>query len=177
MKRKAMYAGFICLALFAAAFGQSQQGRATRRVVVIPPDVALPLVASQPDSPLQIEDVKLFKYVNESGGAQTFKVRNNGTKAIRSYTVGAWNSVGTGWEIEQPVSGCLLPGQTSSPDGGGEAEVVELTEKLRNELDLRGGMKTVMVFMVVRVEYTDGSTYNNRSVYEALKTYLDKIAQ
>jgi hypothetical protein len=172
-----MYAGFICLALFGVAFGQSPQGHATRRAVVIPPDVALPVVASQPDSPLQIEDVRLFKYVNGGSVAQTFKVRNSGTKAIRSYTVGAWNSVGTGWEIEQPVSGGGLPGQTSSPEDGGEAEVVELTEKLRNELDLRGGMKTVVVFMVVRVEYTDGSTYNNQSVYEALKTHLDKIAQ
>lgn len=178
MIRKVGYAGLVvCLALCEVAFGQSPQGRSPRRVVVIPPEVALPVVASQPDSPLQLEDVKLFKEVTGGGVAWSYKVRNKGTKPIRSYTVGAWTSLGTGSEIEQPLKGPLLSGQAASSEGGGEPEVVELTERLRDELRLRGGMKTITVFVIVRVEYTDGSTYDNGSMYEALKTHLDQLAQ
>lgn len=176
MKRVAICFMLINMTLVGVASGQGTKERLIERVVIVPPDIVLPVIANQPDCPLQIEDIKLFGYISGGGGGPSYKVRNKGTKPIRSYTIGAWNSAGTGWEVELPVNGGLFPGQVSSPGGGGEVEVVELTESLRNQLNLRGEMQAIVVFMVVRVEYTDGSVYNSEPVYKALKTHLDKIS-
>lgn len=176
MKRIIVGFGLICIAWAGIAFGLSAQEQVTERVVIMPPDFALPVIAYQPDCPLKIEEVKLFSYLSGGGGSST-TVRNKGTKPIRSYTIGAWNTVGTGGWFEQPVKGTLLPGQVDVPSSGEEVEVVELTESLREQLKLSGGMKAVVVFMVVRVEYADGSVYNDEPIHEALKTHLDSIAK
>jgi len=176
MRRVAICFGLIYMALAGVAFGQTTQEQERNRVVIIPPDVALPVIAYQPGCPLQIEQVKLLSYLS-GGGGQSYRVRNRGKKPIRSYTIGGWNTVGTGFEVQQPVKNTILPGQIYVREGRGEVEVVELTESLREQLDLRGEMKTVYVFMVVRVEYADGSVYNDEPVYKALKTHLDSIAK
>lgn len=175
MKRVAVCFVLINLALVGGAFGQRTQEREIQRVVIVPPDIGLPVIAYQPDSPLQIEDVKLFQYVTGGGGTQSYKVRHKGTKPIRSYTIGAWNTAGTGWEVERRGDGDLLPGQVATPTGY-EVEVVELTDSIRNKLNLRGEMQAIWVFMVTRVEYADGSVYDSEPAYKALKTHLEKIA-
>jgi hypothetical protein len=144
----------ISIFLIGVASGQEKKDP-TKMVVVIPQQIAAPLVAYQPDCPLRIEDIKLFKFVKGGGGFQSFNVRNTGTKAIRSYTIGTWNSVGTGWQVERPVPNNLLPGDVSIPDGDEVAMVV---------------------FVVVRVEFADGSTYDGEPLYKALKGHLDKVS-
>lgn len=148
--------------------GQGTQEPSIQRVVIVPPDIVLPLIAYQPDSPLQIEDIKIFQFVSGGGGSQSYRVRNTGKKPIRSYTIGTWNSGGTGWDVELPFKENLLPGQVGTLTGN-EVQVVELTEDLRNQLKLRGEMKVIMVFMIVRVEYADGSIYNSESLYKSFK--------
>lgn len=175
MKRVAICFMLINMALVGVASGQGTKESVIQRVVLVPPDIVLPVIAYQADSPLQIEDIKLFQFVSGEGSSQSYKVRNKGTKPIRSYTIGAWNSVGTGWEIERPVKDNLLPGQVATLVGN-EVEIVELTEALRNQLNLRGVMQASVVFMVVRVEYTDGSVYNSAPLYKALKTHLDRVS-
>lgn len=176
MKRVVICFVLIHLVLVGRAFGQSAEGQVDRRVVIVPASVVLPVVASQPDCPLQIEDVKFFKYLSGGGNAETYRVRNKGTKSIRSYTIGAWNTVGTGWENEHVIDGTLLPNQVFVPTGGYEVEVVELTESLRNQLKLRGEMQVIVVFIIARIEYADGSIWSNEATYKALKAHLDKIS-
>lgn len=147
----------------------------SKHVVVIPTQVISPLVAYQPDCPLRIEDIKLFQFATGGGGSQSFKIRNAGTKPVRSYTVGTWNSAGTGWQIEKTVPGGLLPGDVSVPDGD-KIEVVGLSKELKQQLNLDGDMQAVVVFVVLRVEFADGSTYDGEPLYRALKAHLNKIS-
>lgn len=175
MKRLAISFVLINMALVGVAFGQNSKEQVVRRVVIVPPNIILPVIAYQPDCPLQIEDIKLFGFVSGGGSSQSYIVRHKGTKPIRSYTIGTWNTAGTGWDIEKRVDGSFLPGQVSTLDGN-EVEVVELTEGLRNQLKLRREMQAIVVFMVLSVEYADGSVYNSEPLYKALKTHLDKIS-
>ena len=164
----------ISIFLIGVASGQEKKDP-TKTVVVIPQQIAAPLVAYQTDCPLRIEDIKLFQFVKGGGGFQSFNVRNTGIKAIRSYTIGTWNSVGTGWQVERTVPNNLLPGDVSAPDGD-KVEVVALTKELRHQLNLDGDMQAMVVFMVLRVEFADGSTYDGEPVYKALKAHLDKAS-
>ena len=164
------------MGLVGATSGQHKaQESSLPLVVLVPSDIGLPVIVYQPDCPLQIEDVQLFRYI-DGGGGESYKVRNKSNKPIRSYTIGTWNTVGTGGEVERRLEQNLLPNQVATLVGN-EVKVVELTETLRNQLNLRGEMRAIVVFMVLRAEYTDGSIYNNVPVYEALKTHLDKISQ
>jgi hypothetical protein len=174
MKRVAICFMLINMA-FGVATGQEPKEPIIERVVMVPPEIILPVIAYQADSPLQIEEIKLFQFVSGGGGSQSYKVRNKGTKPIRSYTIGTWNSVGTGWAVERPMKENLLPGQVATLIGN-EVEVVDLTDALRNQLNLRGVMQASVVFMVVRVEYADGSEYNGEPLYKALKTHLDTVS-
>lgn len=175
MKRILLCSILTNLALVGVAFGQGPKGQVVQRVVIVPPDIALPVIAHQPDCPLQIEDIKLFAFVS-GGGGQSYTVRHKGTKPIRSYTIGSWNTAGTGWDIERRVNGDLLPGQVA-PREGTEVEIVEVTEGLRKQLNLNGDMRAIVVLMVVRIEYADGSTYDNKPLYAALKKHLDKVSE
>ncbi|HET6893206.1 MAG TPA: hypothetical protein VFH31_19055 [Pyrinomonadaceae bacterium] len=176
MKRIAICWMFISITLVGVAFGQNSQGKGKRRVVIVPPHIILPVVASQPDSPLQIEDLKVFMAVSGGNISYSYKVRNRGATPIRSYTIGASNTAGTGWEVgPRPLEENLLPGQVATL-AGNEVEVIELTEDLRNQLELRGEMQAIMVLMVVGVEYWDGSAYKSEPLYKALQAHLEKIS-
>jgi hypothetical protein len=172
-----LYLVIFYLALAGGAFGQDTSRQEKKRVVIIPPEVTLPAIAYQPDCPLQIEDITVFINLSRGGVAAGYKVRNKGAKPIRSYTIGVWNTVGTGWELGGRPKGNILPGQVYAPDEEVEVEVVGLTESLRKQLDLREGMNAVLVFMIARVEYADGSTYTSEPSYKALKAHLDDIAK
>lgn len=174
MKRFTIAILTVGIFLIGVASGQ-EKNNPSKQVIDIPAQVISPLVAYQPDCPLRIEDIKLFQFVTGGGGSQTFKVRNTGTKPVRSYTVGTWNSAGTGWQIEKTVSGGLLPGDVSVPDGD-KIEVVALSKELKQQLKLDGDMQAVVVFVVLRVEFADGSTYDGEPLYRALKAHLDKIS-
>lgn len=174
MKRVTIAAFIIGILLAGVASGQEKKN-ATNTAFAVPPEIIAPVVAYQPDCPLRIEDVKLLQSVEGSGNSQSLKVRNTGTKPIRSYTIGTWNSVGTGNEVERPLPSNLLPGDVSIPDGN-EVEVVPLTKELRDQLSLHGDMQALVVFVVVRVQFADGSVYDGAPLYKALKAHLNKLS-
>ena len=174
MKRVTIAAFIISILLTAVASGQERKN-ATKAAVAVPPEIISPVVAYQPDCPLRIEDVKLLQFVEGGGTSQFLKVRNTGTKPIRSYTIGTWNSVGTGNEVERPLPNNLLPGEVSIPEGN-EVEVVPLTKGLRDQLSLHGDMQALVVFIVVRVQFADGSVYDAAPLYNALKAHLNKLS-
>ena len=176
MKRLAICSVLISLALVGVAFGQGTKQLEIQRVVIVPASIGLPVIVDQPDCPLQIEEPRLFKSISGGGGGESYKVRHKGTKPIRSYTIATWNTAGTGWEVEKLVKGNLVPGQVATLVGN-EVEFVDLTEGLRDQLELNGEMQAIVMFMVLRVEYVDGSIYDGKPLYEALKRHLDKISQ
>ena len=173
MKQVAVSMIFV-IALAGAGAGQEKK-ESRKRVVVVPPQIASPVIAYQPDCPLRIEDIKLFQFVSGGGGTQSVQVRNIGNKPIRSYTIGTWNSVGTGWEVERKLRDNLLPGDVSGPQEN-EVEVQPLTEDLRRQLNLNGEAQAIVVFVIIRVEFVDGSVYDNEPLYKTLKAHFDKLS-
>ena len=60
---------------------------------------------------------------------------------------------------------------------GREIEFVPLTDELRERFKLKGPMKAVGVFMVVRVEFIDGSVYSNEQLVQHCRSTSKKSAQ
>jgi hypothetical protein len=50
-----------------------------------------------------------------------------------------------------------------------------LTDELRKKLKLQPPMKGVLVLMVIRVEFTDGSLYDDEPVFLALTSYFQEL--
>jgi hypothetical protein len=165
---------FLGLAFVAGGVVNGQTATAPQekqRAVMVPPEIILPVVVSQPDCPLQFENVVLLKYLNGLGG-EAYQLRNRGTKTIRSYTIATLTTAGTGDEITTDKS--LKPGQTSPPPHEGEeVEIVRLTDELREKLKLWGSLSGVIFFMVVRVEFADGTVFSDEMAYKTLREYFE----
>ncbi len=155
------------------------QLRPKRKAVLVPPDHVLTTIANQPDCPLKFDKAAMILYLDaEGGGSDVYELRNRGSKPIRAYSVAVWTSIGTGNIVEQQTlkNGRVLPGEKApQPGEGREVEIVPLTDDLRDKLKLRGPMTAVSVFMVLRVEFEDGSAYSDEPAFAALQQYFEKI--
>ena len=163
----------LCAGAVIAVRGQQVDSPDEHRFVVVPRDQGLILVVSQPDCPLRFEDVKL--HVNMNGAwVKSFKVRNQGTKPIRNYTIAAIGSDEWSWEAPNSAH-YIMPGQTAPPLGpNNEVEIVPLTKALREKLKLQGPMKGIVALIVVRLEYDDGSVFEEEG-FESQKEYFEKL--
>jgi hypothetical protein len=151
-----------------------------QQLVIEPSDSSLLLVASQPNCPLIIENPRRLLNVNLSWDARyEYQLRNRATKVISDFTLVAWTSFGTGgtltprWKLSNEL---LKPGQTIATSGvGREDEIVPLTDELRDRLKLRGPMKAIIVLMVEKVEFSDGSVYNDEGTSKSLLHYFESL--
>lgn len=173
--RIAVCSMFLCAG--ASAFGQERRPEATRKLVAIPPDVVLAVTASQPDCPLVIEKVDLYK-ATDGALEEIYQVRNRSDKPVRGFTMANWNSVNTGWSMGWPYfflhNQPLQPGELSVPLGRPKnSEFTPLTEELKDKLNLKGPMRAVELFLITEVEFMDGSTYSAGATYEALQKHLN----
>ena len=158
------------------------QGVSERQQFVIPPDdICLLTVASQADSPIQIERAKLLFFVGPgSNWGARYQLRNSGTKPlkIQSITLSMWTPQGAGlsWqEIAEDSANAVLPGAVIPVKGGRKMEVVPLTDEIRNKLRLYGPMKSIVVMMIEQVKFSDGSTYSDERTSKAVQDYFQKI--
>lgn len=152
---------------------QNSEPTAQHQWVVAPRDLALPLIVAQPDSPLDFVETQALINVGTGRWLPGFRLRNHGTKPIRSFTVA---SAGTNeWSWTATISSdYFLPGQIKAIEGDNRDEIVPLTDGLRERLKLNGPMKGIMVLLVVSVEYADGSSFQEKG-YEALDYYLNIV--
>jgi len=168
---------FICVYAASVFAWQQRTGQERPRLVIIPREIALPVIAHQPSCPLQFENVLILGSV-EGGGSPSFQVRNQGSRPIRAYEIAVLTSAGTGWgqkfEAKTPEE-LMLPGQSAPQLPPSQSEILPLTNELRAKLKLQGAMKGIFVFMVVRVVFTDNSTYIDESAYKALAAYFEDL--
>lgn len=166
-----------CLLIASIAYAQRPDRSEIKSFVSVPREIALPVIVFQPSSPMQFENVQRLANV-DGGGAHIYQLRNRSAKAIRRFTVSYTFGIGTGgsWEWGSASGELILPGQLApTPPGADAPKVIPLTDQLREKLALRGPMKTVVFYMVERVEFADGSIYSDESTAAALKSYLDDI--
>jgi hypothetical protein len=175
----------LCLSSVSMAYGQDTAQTKKERAFVVPPEHVLPAVVSQPDCPLKFENVKVLYYL-DGGMADSFELRNRGTKPIRDYTVAWYSSYGNASVMKKPIKEAgtlILPGALAPQDGvEGDVEIVPIPDQFNKKFKLKDRpMDGVVMFMVVRVEFADGTTYNNEAASSALREYFesvsDKLAQ
>src|SRR2546423_14771774 len=130
------------------------------KVVVVPREVGLITVANQPDCPLQFENISWLAGI-EGGGAPNYDLRNRGLKAIRAFKVGDSTGSTWSWDVAR-YHGPVTPGATV-PTTPRSVQIVPLTNELRGKLKLEGTMHYLLVLMVIRVEFTDGTAYDDEN--------------
>jgi hypothetical protein len=171
-----MRQAFLCLwfaCVVSTVSAQQASYQEEHRFVMVPRDQGMYLIAPQPDSPLKFEDVKLL--ANMRGlWLPSFRLRNGGSKPIRAFTVAAAGSGEWSWEAPNPEQ-YVMPGQFAPLFEDSKDQIVLPTEELRNKLKLRGSMKGVLVLVVVRVDYADGTKFREEA-YEELRYYFEKIS-
>lgn len=159
---------FVLLPSFIA--GQTPKKQERERFFVVPSAVAAPVVAYQAECPIEFLKASILYHVG-GGGVETFQIRNRGNKPIRAYAIATVTSAGSGarWGFEATkAADWFMPNQVLSPSNENSIEVVPVTH------DLHGPMKGITVFMVVRVEYSDGAIYAAEAEYEALRDFFER---
>ena len=158
-----------------AGSAMGQQPSAEEEFVMVPREVGLVTVAYQLDCPLVFENVRFLAGV-KGGGVTSYDLRNRGTKSIRAFKVA--DSIGStlSWDVARyrsPVPpGELVP---LAEPGKDSSKIVPLTSELREKLKLQGPMQGVVVgLMVVRVEFTDGTIYDDEIAFKAMRSYMDE---
>jgi hypothetical protein len=157
------------------AQGQQIESKNNARYVVVPGEHILLLLASQPSAPMRFEDAKLLMSIDGRELEVSYSLHNVGDKAIRSFAPVMWTSFGTGGTLYSPRSnGVIQPGAILKDDS--TRQVVTLTEELREELQMKGPMKALIVLILENVTFTDNTTYNGRETSNALLSYFEELS-
>lgn len=172
MKRKIFFGWIIALSMICSVSAQQADSQQKRRYVVVPADQVLVTIVYQPECPLQFEDAKALVTM-EGSHTSGYVIRNRGTKPIRSFTIGIPGATIT--RSEEFTKRLFMPGERTPGDQN--IEIVPLSDELRDKLKLNGPMKTFVIFMVIRVEYADGTVYSAESTYQALQKYTDELIE
>jgi len=164
---------FLLLYAFSSVFAQDKAGEQKQKLVAVPSDVALVTIAYQPNCPLKFQTVSHFADL-DGGSLTSYELRNSSTKPIRSLAVG--DSIGNrmSWTIP-PLKLPVAPGELVPQTTSDWVQTVPLTDELREKLNLRGPMQGLIVLMVIRVEFTDGTVYDDEKTYKALVSYVDDL--
>jgi hypothetical protein len=144
--------------------------------VVVPREAVLQLIAHQPNCPLKIEHTELHAYIR-GGNYPDLKLRHMGNKPIRSFKVAYLDTKGTGgsWISAKRA---ISPGQIITvSEEPASTKFVPLSEELSKKLNLDGRMKGMIIFMITRVDYTDGTFYEDERIYNNLNEFLEKYSK
>lgn len=155
--------------------GQVVEGKPLTAVIV-PREVVTQATVYQPECPLKIEYTELHGYL-DGGSEYDIKVKHMGSKPIRSFKVAYLDSKGNdrSWAFTNKL---IAPGEiVIVSEEPASTKLIPLSDELRKKLDLYGGIKEITVFMIVRVEYTDGTVFDDEKVYNSLKEYLSKSSK
>lgn len=148
----------------------------TGKAVVLTRDIVLPVSVHQPNCPLKLEFAKMHGYL-DGGGVELSRFRNQGTKFITKYKI-AWLTLGGGGGSVEGRD-TIAPGYTYGDEDDAkdpfQAEIVPLTKELKEALKIGKGLQGLIYYMVVRLEYDDGSIFDDEATYKALEKYLEKI--
>ena len=174
MKPHSWFCLLIVLFHLSTAVGQKASVQDTQQVVIVPREHALLAIAYQPACPLQFEDVKFVAAI-DGGGGTSYNLRNRSSKTISGFKI--WDSIGhtIAWNLARGGEP-LYPGHLV-PWGESGIKVVPMTDSLVEKLGLKGPMQATVVLMVIRVDFADGTNWEDEAVYKATKAYKDDLQQ
>jgi len=149
----------------------TKQAREKQRGIVVPAETVLPVVAFQPECPVRFEKAETIQWLGEGRGVtHRYVLRNDGTKPVVAVKVVAITQVGTGVGADIRAhnrSEWIMPGEVWPRSLSGE--IIPSTPKLLTDNHLDGSMQGIIVFMIVRVEFSDGTAYDNERANKRLE--------
>lgn len=167
--------------LFDTANGQENKQGESGGYVIVPNELVLLVIASQPEAPIRFEEARLLMSVDGRDLAITYNLFNSGPKPIRHLTAAMWTSFGTGGTLtgSGPSSGTntgklIQPGETIKEHGN--HRIVPLTTKLREKLKLRDTVNAMVILMVKSITFTDGTIYSDESTFKATQSYFERLS-
>jgi hypothetical protein len=171
----------VCMAILLCGLATNAQElkQKTQEFVPVPREMLMPLVAVQPDCPIQFERVERLMNV-DGGGANIYRLLNRGSKPITSFTISYLfpNGNGGSWGWSKSANRLLRPGEYVEDTSAGQTQRLRpLSDALKDKLDLRGPMKGFVIYFVESVEFADGSAYNDETTYKALRLYLEDLGE
>ncbi len=176
MKRIIKVCCLICICVTGILAQKAEQLPTIKRVEV-PREKILQVSVLRPDCPVRFEDVHFYTGIEPSGGINSYRLRNIGTKPIRSVEVYSTNGAGAVY-VNKETGVLMMPGQLMPEfvcDDCRKDEVVPLTDNLRKKLDLEGPMGRIIFLIVVKVEFTDGTKYSDEKTLNSLTDYLEEL--
>ena len=152
------------------------------KVITIPRTLVLPVVVDQPGCPMRLEKVSFVSLLEGGSGDVEYSFKYTGAKPLQSYTI-AWLTIGGAGAVftykAKNAAEKIQPNESIPklhPDPT-SVENVPLTDELRRKLRLDGPLQGIAILMIVRLDYADGTGYNDESIYKELVEYLGNLKQ
>lgn len=146
-------------------------------VVAVSKEEIYPMIAYQPKSPLQVSFIELRV---TSRGSEDFvvKVKNVGKKTVTGYKIAGISSIGISKSLER------FPGSRNKwINPGKEVQIFgsfKRTKKIEQDSSNVSAnskpIKAVHIIMIVWVELSDGTIYEEQTAYEQLTNYFRKLS-
>ncbi len=136
----------------------------------VPKQIVLPLVVSQPESPLTIEDVSI--YIKNGSVEYFLSVKNRGGKAIKGFGYGIIGKQ-SGSLYSFTAKPLINPNQTISNVLDKNVMVIPLTPEIKKAFKIydNGRLQEVLFFIITEIEFTDGSTFNDLKTFDLLEKF------
>ncbi len=143
----------------------------------VPDYTVLVAIASQANCPLRIEDASFLKRADATGVLIKYRLRNISNKPIWfvSVVLQNWSGTSENFMPMPRVKKILLPNETlESATVGVDYDVVGQYKPANEGQKSPDGMKTLYVLLVDKVNFTDGSTYEDPKTLSALLQFFEK---
>jgi hypothetical protein len=151
------------------------QGRSAEYFVV-PWEVAPCAIAYQPGSPIEFKGVE-FRIFVEGGSQIYYRIHNKGGKPIVAYRVETINTAGTGSGERFRAQGAekwFMPGQTWPEVADAAEGRLSPSDALLKKYKIGSSAVVITILMAVRVEFADGTAFNDEPAYERLRNFLER---
>ena len=165
----------------ATVSAQETKRREGKRYVIVPSELVLLVIASQPGVPIQFQDAILLMSEDGRDLIVSYNLYNSGVKPIRYLTPMMWTSFDTGGTLtgSGPMSGVtsgelIMPGQIVKDS---QSEIVPLTKESREKLKLLSPAKTMVILMVKSITFADGSIFNDDATLKATQGYFEDLSE
>lgn len=137
-----------------------------------------PVIAYQSDCPIEFTKVRVVGCLG-GGNWYMYQIRNRSMKPIIAYTINTITSAGTGNEasfIADTKREQLMPGEIrpTSMEKSWRVTIVPNPDKLKPKSNANNIMKGIVIYMIRRVEFADGSIYNGEQEYKFLKNFFNE---
>lgn len=175
---KIKFSALLLLSLSNLVSAQDRDHPERRQVFMVPNEIYLQVIVAQPECPLRIEKAALLAHLNGTY-EKVYVIHNIGNKPVKSYRIAIWNSDNTGdvtgWHVGEGRNKLLMPGEKVSEGGNILEDAKPITDEIRSRLKLKPTMKRIVFFMIIEAEFSDGSKYDAKSLFESLEKHLEKF--